>query len=110
MAPIAGKYQLLSNDNLVEYFVKLGKLHHYFQKKVFFFNGIVGLPEEAAKKFNALSPGLEFVVQGNKYTIKTDSGVKNTATAFTLGEEFDDAMPTGDILKVIKYFKAHIVK
>lgn len=58
-----------------------------------------------AKKFNSLLPGLEFVVEGDKYIIKTDSGVKNTATSFKLGEEFDDAMPTGDVLKVINYIK-----
>lgn len=43
---------------------------------------------------------MEISQEGTKYNISSDSGVKNATMTFTLGEEFQDPMPTGDILTV----------
>lgn len=83
MVQIAGKYKLASNENLVPYLCALG------------------LPEEVAKKADSFTPVMEVTVDGDKYSITSDSGVKNASMSFILNQEFDDPMPTGDILKVI---------
>lgn len=44
---------------------------------------------------------MEVVVEGGDYKITSDSGVKAASINFTLDTEFDDPMPTGDVLKVI---------
>jgi hypothetical protein len=81
MVQIAGKYQHVKNENFVEYLVTLG------------------IPEDKAKAADTLKPKLEVVVDGNKISLNSDSGVENASSTFILGQEVDEPMPNNIILK-----------
>jgi hypothetical protein len=78
---IAGKYQHVKNENFVEYLVTLG------------------IPEDKAKAADTLKPKLEVVVDGNKISLNSDSGVENASSTFILGQEVDEPMPNNITLK-----------
>lgn len=79
MALVPGVYNLDTNENLIEYLTG------------------IGLPADKAKEYNSVVSPLTVKVEGNKITL---SRQVQGDTVFTLGEEFDDKMPTGHVLKV----------
>lgn len=57
----------------------------------------LGLPEDKAKQFNSVVSPLVVKVDGQQITL---SRQVQGDTVFTLGQEFEDKMPTGHVLKV----------
>lgn len=43
---------------------------------------------------------MDIKVEGNKYVMNSNSGVKNSSSSITIDEEYDDPLPTGEVLKV----------
>lgn len=68
------------------------KIYEYFSFK--------GIPDESAQKVDSVRPIIEVKVNGNQYSIDSNSGFKNACVTFTLNEEFDDVMPNQMVLKV----------
>lgn len=58
----------------------------------------LGLPEDKAKQFNSVVSPLVVKVDGQQITL---SRQVQGDTVFTLGQEFEDKMPTGHVLKVL---------
>ena len=50
------------------------------------------------------SPTLEIKQEGDRWTIRTISLMRTSEITFSLGEEFDEAMPSGVTLKVRLFF------
>lgn len=108
MARIEGKYILDHNENLVSYLTQLGKDTSWVLIKptnIFFF---VGFPEDKALKADEIKPQLDIRMEGNKYIMSSNSGIKNSSSSFTINTEYDDPMPTGEILKVDITFSAFL--
>ncbi|CAH1382017.1 hypothetical protein MTP99_005905 [Tenebrio molitor] len=81
MVQIAGKYQHVKNEHFLEYLISLG------------------IPEDKAKAVDALKPKLEVVVDGNKISLNSDSGVENASSTYILGEEVDETLPDNITVK-----------
>ncbi|XP_006610492.1 sodium/calcium exchanger regulatory protein 1-like [Apis laboriosa] len=83
MTSIVGTYQHESNENLDEYFKA------------------VGVPYIPRKLMCMSSPRLEISNDDDKWTIRTITMIRMAEVTFTLGEEYEEYMPTGVILKNI---------
>ncbi|KAI4490952.1 hypothetical protein M0802_010626 [Mischocyttarus mexicanus] len=81
MAPIIGTYQHERNENLDAYFQDLG------------------VPYIARKMMGMASPRMEISNDGDKWTIRTVSLMRNIELKFVLGEEYEETLPSGEILK-----------
>ncbi|GJQ69339.1 putative lipid binding protein [Trypoxylus dichotomus] len=80
MVEIAGKYQLQSNENLVEY---LKGLDSFIGSEV---------TDELANTIDALRPTLDVSVDGDKISLVSNAG---SSASFTLGVPFEDEILTG---------------
>ncbi|GLV32459.1 hypothetical protein CBL_00831 [Carabus blaptoides fortunei] len=80
MALLPGTFNLEKNENFVEYLTG------------------IGLPEDKAKQFNLVVSPLVVKVDGQKITLCRQV---QGDTEFTLGQEFEEKMPTGHVLKSI---------
>ncbi|KAK1119261.1 hypothetical protein K0M31_013450 [Melipona bicolor] len=81
MTSIVGTYQHESNENLDEYFKA------------------VGVPYIPRKMMCMSSPRLEISNDGDKWTIRTITMIRTAEVTFTLGEEYEEHMPAGVVLK-----------
>ncbi|XP_015179646.1 PREDICTED: fatty acid-binding protein 12-like [Polistes dominula] len=81
MAPIVGTYQHERNENIDEYFKDLG------------------VPYIARKMMGLASPRMEISNEGEKWTIRTVSMMRTIELIFVLGEEYEETLPSGEILK-----------
>ncbi|XP_076245301.1 fatty acid-binding protein-like [Calliopsis andreniformis] len=81
MTSIVGNYQHDRNENLDEYFKA------------------IGVPYIPRKMMGMSSPRLEISNDDNKWTIRTISMMRTVELIFTLGEEYEEHMPTGITLK-----------
>ncbi|XP_050586324.1 sodium/calcium exchanger regulatory protein 1-like isoform X2 [Bombus affinis] len=81
MVSIVGTYQHERSENLDEYFKA------------------VGVPYIPRKIISMSSPRLEISNDCDKWTIRTISMIRTTEITFTLGEEYEECMPTGIIMK-----------
>ncbi|XP_033194163.1 sodium/calcium exchanger regulatory protein 1-like [Bombus vosnesenskii] len=81
MVSIVGAYQHESNENLDEYFKA------------------VGVPYIPRKMMCMSSPRLEISNNCDKWTIRTITMIRTAEVTFTLGEEYEEHMPAGVILK-----------
>lgn len=81
MTSIVGTYQHESNENLDEYFKA------------------VGVPYIPRKLMCMSSPQLEISNNDDKWTIRTITMIRMAEVTFTLGEEYEEHMPAGVILK-----------
>lgn len=61
---------------------------------------LLGFPQDKALKANEIRPQMDIKVEGNKYVMSSNSGVKNSSSSITINEEYDDPLPTGEVLKV----------
>jgi len=80
----SGKYNLVSSDNFDKYLEKLG----------------VGFMTR--KIANSAKPDVEFIINGDTWTFKTISSVRNLEVTFQLNKEFEET--TGDGRKVMTTF------
>ncbi|XP_063911630.1 fatty acid-binding protein 9-like isoform X2 [Zophobas morio] len=78
---VGGTFQHVKNENFVEYLTALG------------------VPEDKAKLADSFKPKLQVVVDGKKVSVNSDSGVENSSSTFTLGEEVDEPLPNNITLK-----------
>ncbi|CAH4037227.1 unnamed protein product [Pieris brassicae] len=83
MPSIAGKYQHYKNDNIDDYF------------------SAVGVPFMGRKMMGLSSPLMEITVDGDNMTIKTSSLLRTVEYKFTLGEEYEEEMPSKTVIKSI---------
>ncbi|PSN56475.1 Fatty acid-binding protein [Blattella germanica] len=81
MAQIIGKYQLERNENLDAYFKA------------------VGVPFMARKMMAMATPIVEIAEQDGTWSIKTSTMVRTNELKFKPGEQYDEVMPSGDVLK-----------
>ncbi|XP_015603131.2 fatty acid-binding protein homolog 5 [Cephus cinctus] len=81
MARILGTYQHERNENIDEYFKA------------------IGVPYIARKMMSASSPRLEIKQDGDKWIIRTISMIRTVESIFTLNTEYEESMPSGEILK-----------
>ncbi|CAL7947096.1 unnamed protein product [Xylocopa violacea] len=81
MTSIVGTYQHERNENLEEYFKA------------------VGVPFIPRKVMCMSSPQLEISNVDDKWTIRTGTMLRTVELTFTLGEEYEEHMPSGVILK-----------
>ncbi|XP_043505735.1 sodium/calcium exchanger regulatory protein 1-like [Polistes fuscatus] len=81
MAPIVGTYQHERNENIDEYFKDLG------------------VPYIARKMMGLASPRMEISNEGEKWSIRTVSMMRTLELVFVLGEEYEETLPSGEILK-----------
>lgn len=81
MAPIVGTYQHERNENLDECFKAMG------------------IPYIPRKIMCVSRPRLEITNDGEKWTIRTITMMQTTEQTFSLGEEYEQTMPSGDTLK-----------
>ncbi|XP_076755915.1 fatty acid-binding protein-like isoform X2 [Xylocopa sonorina] len=81
MTSIVGTYQHERNENLEEYFKA------------------VGVPFIPRKMMCMTRPQLEILNVDDKWTIRTSSMLRTTELTFTLGEEYEEHMPSGVTLK-----------
>nr|AGM32122.1 lipocalin / cytosolic fatty-acid binding protein [Coptotermes formosanus] len=77
------KYKLASSDKFDEYMKAIG----------------VGLV--VRKMGNAVSPVIELTLNGDEYTLTSQSTFKNTSITFKLGEEFEEETPDGRKVKTV---------
>lgn len=66
---------------------------------------IIGFPQPAALRANELRPVLDITVEGDRYTLKSNSGTLNSSSSFTLNETYEERMPNGDVLQVNYVYK-----
>ncbi|KAF2894099.1 hypothetical protein ILUMI_12074 [Ignelater luminosus] len=82
MAQMVGKYQHERNENLDEYFQA------------------VGVPYIPRKMMTATSPQMEISVdESQQWTISISSLLRTTVMKFKLGEEYEEHMPGGVVIK-----------
>ncbi|XP_014607049.1 PREDICTED: myelin P2 protein-like [Polistes canadensis] len=81
MAPIVGTYQHERNENIDEYFKDLG------------------VPYVARKMMGLASPRMEISNEGEKWSIRTVSMMRTIELIFVLSEEYEETLPSGEILK-----------
>ncbi|KAI4490890.1 hypothetical protein M0804_003834 [Polistes exclamans] len=81
MAPIVGTYQHERNENIDEYFKDLG------------------VPYVARKMMGLASPRMEISNEGEKWSIRTVSMMRTIELKFVLSEEYEETLPSGEILK-----------
>lgn len=77
--------------------IQIRRIHKYFFM-AFFFAG-VGLV--VRKMGNAVSPVIELTLNGDEYTLTSQSTFKNTSITFKLGEEFEEETPDGRKVKTV---------
>ncbi|XP_069704934.1 fatty acid-binding protein-like [Periplaneta americana] len=83
MAQLIGKYQLERNENLDGYFKALG------------------VPFVARKMMAATTPVVEISLNDHIWTIKTSTMIRTTELHIKAGEEYEEVMPSGDVLKSV---------
>ena len=54
------------------------------------------------------SPTIEITVKEGKWTVKTSTMVSNSVNTFSLGEEYEETMMGGRMIKV-GFFLAHVL-
>lgn len=81
MAQMVGRYQLEKNENLDGYFKA------------------IGVPYMARKMMAVSTPVVEISSQDDTWTIKTATMIRTTELKFKPGEEYEETMPSGDVLK-----------
>ncbi|XP_021938043.1 fatty acid-binding protein, adipocyte-like [Zootermopsis nevadensis] len=81
MVKITGKYQLEKNENLDGYFKA------------------IGVPYVARKMMAASTPVVEISCKDEIWTVKTSTLIRTTVLNFKVGEEYDEVMPSGEVLK-----------
>jgi hypothetical protein len=61
----------------------------------------------ARKMMAASTPVVEISCKDKTWTIKTSTLIRTTELNFKIGEEYDEAMPSGETLKVSSFILAH---
>lgn len=81
MTQLIGKYQLERNENLDGFFKA------------------IGVPFMARKLMAATTPVVDITLKDDTWTISTSTLIRTNELQFKAGEEYDEVMPSGDVLK-----------
>lgn len=93
-----GKWKLIESENFDEYMKAVGE-SSICGHRVYFVH-FAGVGMMTRKLGSVVKPVLTIKVDGNKWSMLSESTFKNVLCEFELGKEFDETTADGRVLKV----------